>query len=224
MKICKRCQADYKPTGNKQKYCIICGPKAKLENERARYRMNRELVLESQRAKYRANPATKLESNRAWVLANLEQARKYRDEWRKSNPVKVKGYSDSWRKANPDKVRARNKAQHKLHPERTLLRNAKRRALLAGSSGLPPLFVSSLRLETCYFPNCNRRASTIDHFYPLSKGGLDEPNNVAGACLPCNSGKRDRDPLQYFVDQYEDAFSAMVAQQDRAWNSAEATR
>lgn len=47
---------------------------------------------------------------------------------------------------------------------------------------------------TCRF--CGRRAPEteleVDHIYPRSKGGSDEPANLVTACRNCNSGKGDR--------------------------------
>lgn len=39
---------------------------------------------------------------------------------------------------------------------------------------------------------CGRKASTIDHIHPRSRGGKHEWTNVAAACSPCNSLKGDR--------------------------------
>jgi len=33
---------------------------------------------------------------------------------------------------------------------------------------------------------------TVDHIYPLSKGGTDEPSNLAFLCRRCNSKKGDK--------------------------------
>lgn len=40
------------------------------------------------------------------------------------------------------------------------------------------------------FPH--RRAATIDHLVPLSRGGAHEPANVKTACHACNAGKGNR--------------------------------
>ena len=40
-------------------------------------------------------------------------------------------------------------------------------------------------------------SATIDHKIPVSLGGLDLFSNLAPACLPCNSSKRDRPYAKY---------------------------
>jgi len=41
---------------------------------------------------------------------------------------------------------------------------------------------------------CGSRADSIDHVVPRSRGGRDVWDNLAAACRPCNSAKRDRTP------------------------------
>jgi 5-methylcytosine-specific restriction endonuclease McrA len=41
---------------------------------------------------------------------------------------------------------------------------------------------------------CGDRADSIDHVVPRSRGGLDVWDNLAAACRPCNTRKRDRTP------------------------------
>jgi 5-methylcytosine-specific restriction endonuclease McrA len=41
---------------------------------------------------------------------------------------------------------------------------------------------------------CGSRADSIDHVVPRSRGGLDVWDNLAAACRPCNTAKRDRTP------------------------------
>jgi 5-methylcytosine-specific restriction endonuclease McrA len=48
--------------------------------------------------------------------------------------------------------------------------------------------------ECCY---CTRRkATTIDHVIPRSRGGRHEWANVVAACSPCNAHKDDRTPVE----------------------------
>jgi len=44
---------------------------------------------------------------------------------------------------------------------------------------------------------CGNTSSTIDHVLATSKGGSWEENNTVGACLSCNSGKRDFSLLDF---------------------------
>ena len=39
---------------------------------------------------------------------------------------------------------------------------------------------------------CGRKAETIDHVVPRSRGGLHRWDNVVAACRPCNARKEDR--------------------------------
>lgn len=41
---------------------------------------------------------------------------------------------------------------------------------------------------------CGARADSIDHVVPRSRGGEHAWENLAAACRPCNSRKRDRTP------------------------------
>jgi 5-methylcytosine-specific restriction endonuclease McrA len=41
---------------------------------------------------------------------------------------------------------------------------------------------------------CGDRADSIDHIVPRSRGGRDVWDNLAAACRPCNTRKRDRTP------------------------------
>lgn len=38
---------------------------------------------------------------------------------------------------------------------------------------------------------------TMDHIIPLSKGGLHTKENMATACMSCNSGKKDKSKEEY---------------------------
>lgn len=46
-------------------------------------------------------------------------------------------------------------------------------------------------LGLCVYCNFNK-ASSLDHIIPLKKGGINNIENLAPACISCNSSKRDK--------------------------------
>lgn len=44
----------------------------------------------------------------------------------------------------------------------------------------------------CQFVHCNRKASTIDHVHPRSRGGKHVWDNVVAACPKCNTKKSNK--------------------------------
>ncbi|SDH47744.1 HNH endonuclease [Microbacterium sp. 77mftsu3.1] len=48
--------------------------------------------------------------------------------------------------------------------------------------------------ECCYCSG--RRATTVDHVFPRSRGGRDTWENTVGSCGPCNSKKADQTPAE----------------------------
>lgn len=46
--------------------------------------------------------------------------------------------------------------------------------------------------HVCQFTHCDRRADTIDHVMPRSKGGAHSWENVVAACRKCNFKKADK--------------------------------
>lgn len=48
--------------------------------------------------------------------------------------------------------------------------------------------------ERCGY--CDRRATTVDHITPRSRGGRNTWKNTVAACGPCNQRKGDRSPAE----------------------------
>ncbi len=46
--------------------------------------------------------------------------------------------------------------------------------------------------EVCGYCGATEGPFEIDHIYPRSKGGNNDPSNLMVACRPCNRSKRDR--------------------------------
>ena len=62
----------------------------------------------------------------------------------------------------------------------------------------------------------------LDHIYPKSKGGSDEPSNLAAACVTCNALKWDYTPTgETRAEQIADAASYIQEQrkvEEAKWN------
>ena len=52
------------------------------------------------------------------------------------------------------------------------------------------------RQKNCHWCGCvlTIETATLEHIYPLSKGGLDNPNNYTLACEPCNTKRGNSMP------------------------------
>jgi 5-methylcytosine-specific restriction endonuclease McrA len=150
----------------------------------------------------------------------VEATPEYRSKkaaYRKAKTAHRKAYNAAYARANADRIRERNRRYRKLHPElyvaavrkwqaRNPLKakvikanaHARRRAREAAAIGSYTAaeweFVKAAQEYRClicgmYEPLIKL---TVDHVIPLSKGGTNTADNLAGLCGPCNSHKRDR--------------------------------
>jgi 5-methylcytosine-specific restriction endonuclease McrA len=47
----------------------------------------------------------------------------------------------------------------------------------------------------CFY--CGRKATTVDHLLPVSRGGSDEEENLVAACAAHNGAKGDLTPAEF---------------------------
>lgn len=181
--LCKR-QHDY-GDGHSILYknghsCVTC----RLE----KYGEQREDLRVWRKAYYDKDPA----AHRARSRKNydLSKVRAYREK----NREKVRTYS-----------RERARRLFAENPEQFWIAANKRRALKRGARVAP---ITSVQIQSrfgqfdhkCAYCDSDGKLS-IDHFFPLSKGGADAIGNLVPACKNCNSQKRDSDPVKWFSRQ-----------------------
>jgi 5-methylcytosine-specific restriction endonuclease McrA len=148
----------------------------KLEEKRAKarkrvnkYRESHPEIIKARNLKYR--------------IEHREKSRQLQKDWRERNPEyhktyysKNKQYWTEWREKNRD---SRNASNHKRRTNKLASKDthtAEDRLLLFEKyNGL------------CIY--CGNEAKTIDHLIPLSRGGSNGVENLAPACLSCNSSK-----------------------------------
>lgn len=84
------------------------------------------------------------------------------------------------------------------HPERVLQqsREGHRRSALGRDVALVE-WANVLRADPCSY--CAGPGGTLDHIDPTINGGLSAYDNLAGACLSCNSSKSDQRLLAFLL-------------------------
>lgn len=185
------------------------------------YAINRTKVLAYQ-AEYRARPGFSEEMSnylKNYYQENRERLRQHQNAKNAQNPQKARDRALAWYIENTERAKDYQSEYAKTPSGKESARRGrvKRQSIVSQSPGLPVGFARSLTAEICYMPWCQNPADTIDHLTPFARGGMDEPDNVAGACRSCNSRKNARDPEDYFGDHYLAAIEAAFIQQDRAW-------
>jgi hypothetical protein len=113
-------------------------------------------------------------------------------------------YRCRWAAASPAEQQAMQRARHH-----------RRRAARAAAHGLEPVsaadYAAVLASGPCVY--CGAEATTVDHVRPLARGGAEHVSNLAPACHPCNSSKRDRLLTEWMPERaaYGVAHSPVVA-------------
>ncbi len=141
---------------------------------------------------------------------DIEKARAYGREWAKRNPDKVRANASLNYQKNKERCKRQAREWGKKNPDKRskimIFQNAKRRSrkIANGGRGFNKFQWQDL-LARCdgFCAYCRvRKANSIDHFIPLSKGGLHDFCNIVPACRMCNSTKRDNDPREWIVSTY----------------------
>jgi 5-methylcytosine-specific restriction endonuclease McrA len=136
----------------------------------------------------KSRSAEKKEYDKQYLVKNAYRIRnrqkKYHHEHKKQRNEKVK----QWQVLNADKVRA-YKNNYKY----------RRRAKEASGATWSDLNLwEKSQKKVCYW--CGSKCADnyhVDHYEPLSKGGLHEIENLVIACATCNLTKSAKDPYEF---------------------------
>jgi 5-methylcytosine-specific restriction endonuclease McrA len=142
---------------------------------------------------YEKNKQKVLENNKKWVAENPEKIAVIKKRYRDNNKEKVFIGNKRWEQANPEKVK------RKVTRRRAL----KKKAIT--------YFISSkdlrrLSMATCFF--CTKKADTIEHLIPLTRGGTHGIGNLVAACRSCNSSKRNKFLMEWKKSEVKNRLQA----------------
>ena len=157
---------------------------------------NKDKYNEYQRKWRLANRAKLNEYNERWRKEHIEQSRKIRKKTYEKNKEKIKAYRNSRKEEHRKYCRWWNTtAKGKSCAARF---HHTRRALKLNQLGPNPPTTEQIKemmAKPCRY--CGNPSEHIDHFYPLSKGGLHDISNLVPACAPCNLSKGNKDPHEF---------------------------
>ena len=181
-----------------------------LETRRAKqrkyYHLNRERINVYAKKYRRAHLEWLRARDRTWVKTNPERDRAKKKRYYQANREEVLAKGRSWEKANPEKVRAKAKRFSSTPKGRAgaRKRSQKRRALakkVEFELTLPQvkrILDSQKNLcAICGLKFTTRNPPTLDHIYPLSKGGPTTSTNIQALCKSCNASKHAKVQLKY---------------------------
>jgi len=125
-------------------------------------------------AKYNAeNRAKKAAQSRDYYEKNKEHYKQTVKKWAEKNPDKVKSIKQSYK-----------------HRRRTIEK--------AGMTGKELHTWMAAQENTCFWCGIDCEDEPIvDHYFPLSKGGKHEAENLVIACRPCNARKAAKLPADF---------------------------
>jgi 5-methylcytosine-specific restriction endonuclease McrA len=174
-------------------YCKECRSKKRAE----RYANSPDLRAKAQK---RAND---------WFYENRERARVNRKKQYWKDPESAIEDVRQWREENPERYRKNNRnkwqrmTEEQKNNARAYVRN--RRAMIKNSDGEHTAEEVQERLEEqgymCFY--CSHPLEDdyhIDHYYPLSKGGSNNIDNLVASCPTCNLSKHDKDPREFMAE------------------------
>lgn len=162
--------------------------------------LSRERALARSKAWYQAHR----EEISAELKANPEANRAKTAAWKAKNPERWAEIQARSRTARSTKRSADARRYAHEHPDRVRATKARLRHSTRATCGAPMQLADAeriLRARVCWYcgVGIDRAAAkydpckaTIDHIIPLSKGGTNDPSNLAPACRRCNTRKRTR--------------------------------
>lgn len=139
----------------------------------------------------KSHPEEHRKQNRLYYIANPKPYNIRNSIWRKNNPEKESNRKINYRLFHPEKI----KLWHINNPEKRKSYSHRHRALVLGNGGTYTTqdILALLMVFNNRCPKCKQRPPnvklTIDHAFPLKRGGTNWPSNLQILCTSCNSKK-----------------------------------
>jgi 5-methylcytosine-specific restriction endonuclease McrA len=173
----------------------------KLLKMREYYCKNYEKLKKSQKRYYYKNKEILLAKMKTYREDNKEKLKESRIEYYYTNREHILKLNRKNRKNNIKYFRERERKYRKTNKYKTYVHNIKihrRHLIISGNINNQDLLELINKSKKCYW--CNKMLNGkyhIDHYIPLSKGGLHKLDNLVISCAFCNLSKNNKDPLEF---------------------------
>lgn len=182
---CKDCQKSYSRKWNEQ------NRERHLANKRRSWERNKERINAKRRAE---RDEYVLGRERKWRAANADKLKQQNREYRAANPERVKEWRSRWSEKHGSEWRRQhylaNRAWYLARNHIQRRRDGRAIDELADA-------IHELLEQPCAYCGTTEEEIEIDHIVPLSRGGTNDPENLAPACRPCNRSKWNRLPDEW---------------------------
>lgn len=148
------------------------------------------------------NPEKNKEFRKQDYVKHSENYKRKAKEWREQNPERKIALDRQWRAENLQR-KADNDKKWRASPDGKAKRynnENRRREKEKSGRGISLEEKSVLLSDPCVY--CGSRAKmTLDHIVPLNKGGSHSSENLAPACVSCNSSKHTKSLLAFLYER-----------------------
>lgn len=164
------------------------------DGSKAWYQANRERKHAVARLWHQANRERHCAMNKTWYKENCQRKNAAAKIWHKLNRDQANAAARSWYRANREDCAASAKAWRAANRKRYNDISRRRKARLRAGRALCEITFADIQMRFLLWNNscayCGTTGKmTVDHVLAVKYGGLDEPLNIAPACLTCNSSK-----------------------------------
>lgn len=192
--------------------CRVCEAQAATERRAAnpeksreaglRYHAkNRELCAERCRQWREENPEKVRDYTAQYAAQNGDYMRAYSRQYYYENLGQCQENSREWKVENADHVASYKLAYNRANPDKTRAWNRRRRVRANNGTGSHTAADEQAQLQRqrglCYYCGDHVSAYHVDHVFPLSRGGSNDPSNIVIACAPCNLRKHTKLPHEF---------------------------
>lgn len=189
---CKTCHKKVQQNyylNNKDKFSdYYISNKDNINAKRKQLRIINKYVISERRKKYLIKNREKiLKLQKTYYFKNRESLLMQKKEYYELNIDKIQKYGKKYRQTIGFKISTKNsnhirRSQKKIGDVKTL-----------------QLIELQQNAKVCYWCKCSLKSVKvhIDHYTPLSKGGLHTLSNLVVSCQSCNNKKHAKDPLEF---------------------------
>lgn len=156
----------------------------------------------NQRRKFSNKEESTKHHKKLYSIKHKEEIARKQKEYYLKNKQRLKEKQKIYYENNKEESVKRMKEYNKTEKGKMIKRNIEHKRRTATKKGdvTTEQYINMINTSTnCYWCNCklNKSNISIDHYIPISKGGLHTLSNLVATCLHCNKTKHGKDPLRF---------------------------